>query len=161
MGALNKIALVFPRAFWPQEPDFLAYVSEERGELPVFLNFMHSASKPVLVAYITGRFSDSIAGLPDAEVQERVMKVLRSMFDSSIPAPTAMIRTHWERDPFAYGSYSHVPIGADPSDMDILAEPVGRVHFAGEATRWKHTGYVHGALLSGIREAKLVAARAR
>jgi monoamine oxidase len=115
----------------------------------------------VLVAFITGRYNEQIADLSDAEVQERIMKVLRTMFGPSIPAPTGMVRTRWERDPFAYGSYSHVPVGADPTDMDILAEPVGRVHFAGEATRWKHTGYVHGALLSGIREAKLIAGRAR
>lgn len=156
MGALNKIALVFPRAFWPVEPDWLAYMSDERGEMPVFLNLLKTASAPVLVAFVTGRFSAEIADLPDAEVQERVMKVLRSMF-RDVPDPIHMIRKHWERDPFAFGSYAHIPVDADPADMDILAEPVGRVHFAGEATHREHSGTVHGAMLSGLREAKLIA----
>jgi monoamine oxidase len=160
MGALNKIGLVFPRAFWPSEPHFLGYMSEHRGELPVFLNLQQAAGRPALVAFLTGRYSAEIADKSDAEVQESVMKVLRSMFGNDIPSPTGMIRTHWEKDPFALGSYAHIPVGAEPEDMDILAEPVGRIHFAGEATHREHCGTVHGAMLSGLREAKRIASGA-
>ena len=39
--------------------------------------------------------------------------------------------------------------------MDTLADPVGgRVLFAGEATNASYYGTLHGAMLSGIREAK-------
>lgn len=156
MGALNKIGLVFPHAFWPKEPDFLAYMSHTRGEVPIILSMLHAASTPALVAFVTGRYSDKIADLPDDEVQADVMRVLRSMFGDAIPEPTGMIRTRWERDPFAFGSYSYIPVDADPADMDILAEPVGRLQFAGEATHRRHSGTVHGAMLSGIREAKRI-----
>lgn len=158
MGALNKIALVFPHAFWPAKPHFFGYMSEERGEAPVFLNLHHYArGRAALVAFLTGRFSEQTANLPDAVVEERLMEILRSMFGPDIPSPTGMVRTHWERDPFALGSYAYIPVGAEPADMDILAEPVGRVHFAGEATHRQHDGTVHGAMLSGIREAKRIA----
>ena len=156
MGALNKIALVFPCAFWPADHDFLGYMSAERGEVPVMLSLMKSAGAPVLVGFVTGRYSARIASMPDAELQERVMRILRKMFGAAIPAPTHMVRTHWERDPFAFGSYAHIPVGADPSDMDILAEPLGRIRFAGEATHREHSGTVHGALLSGLREARRI-----
>lgn len=156
MGALNKIALVFPCAFWPADYDFLGYMSAERGEVPVMLSLMKSAGAPVLVGFVTGRYSARIASMPDAELQERVMRILRKMFGAAIPAPTHMVRTHWERDPFAFGSYAHIPVGADPSDMDILAEPLGRIGFAGEATHREHSGTVHGALLSGLREARRI-----
>lgn len=157
MGALNRIVLVFPRVFWPAEPDFLGYMSDERGEIPAILNLWKSSSAPALVAYVTGRFNDQIADLPDAEVQEGVMEVLRAMFGSAIPDPTHMVRPRWERDPFALGSYAYIPVGAEPADMDIVAEPVGRIHFAGEATHRRHSGTVHGAMLSGLREAKRIA----
>jgi monoamine oxidase len=157
MGALNRIALVFPHAFWPEEPHFLGYMSEERGEIPAFLNLHHFAGRPVLVAFMTGRFGAQIANLPDAEVEARIMDILRSMFGDSIPSPTGVVRTQWERDPFAFGSYAHIPVGAEPADMDLLAEPVGRIHFAGEATHRMHSGTVHGAMLSGLREAKRIA----
>jgi monoamine oxidase len=58
----------------------------------------------------------------------------------------------------AFGSYAHIPVGAEPADMDTLAELVGRIHFAGEATHRMHSGTVHGALLSGLREAEKIAA---
>jgi CRP-like cAMP-binding protein len=44
--------------------------------------------------------------------------------------------------------------GATPADIRALQEPVGeRIFFAGEATSAEHWGTVHGAYLSGLREA--------
>ncbi len=40
-----------------------------------------------------------------------------------------------------------------------LREPVGRIHWAGTETATEWTGYIEGALLSGIRAAKEVALR--
>jgi monoamine oxidase len=156
MGALDKIALVFPRAFWPAEPDFFGWMSPTRGEVPVILNMLKSAGAPALLAFVTGRYGEHVAALSDAEVQAQVMRVLRVMFGANIPAPTGMVRTRWRHDPFAYGSYAHIPVGAAPADMDVLAEPVGRLLFAGEATHREHSGTVHGALLSGQREARRI-----
>ncbi len=157
MGALDKIALMFPRVFWPTESEFFGWMSPTRGEVPVILNLAKTAGVPGLLAFITGRYGEHVAALPDAEVQAQVMRVLRAMFGADIPAPTGMVRTDWRHDPFAYGSYAHIPVGASPADMDVLAEPVGRLLFAGEATHREHSGTVHGALLSGQREARRIA----
>lgn len=156
MGALDKIAVVFARAFWPAEPEFFGHMADTRGEVPVILNLLHTAGAPALVGFVTGRYGEQLAGLADAEVAARMLAVLRDMFGAGIPRPTHVVRTRWGHDPFAYGSYAHVPVDAEPADMDILAEPVGRVHFAGEATHREHGGTVHGALLSGRREARRI-----
>jgi monoamine oxidase len=60
----------------------------------------------------------------------------------------------WGQDPFALGSYSYLPVGSTPDDLDTLAAPFGRVHFAGEATNRDFQATVHGAYLSGLREAQ-------
>ena len=35
-----------------------------------------------------------------------------------------MIRTKWNMNRFSRGSYSHMPLGSEPKDHDILAEPI-------------------------------------
>jgi monoamine oxidase len=57
------------------------------------------------------------------------------------------------------GAYAYVPLGATPQDFDALAEPVAnRLFFAGEATHRQYPATVHGAFLSGVREAERIAA---
>ena len=60
----------------------------------------------------------------------------------------------------AYGSYSSVAVGSlGGEDYDVMAENLGsRVFFAGEATTRKYPATMHGALMSGLREAGNVAA---
>ena len=52
----------------------------------------------------------------------------------------------------------YLPPGATPDDYDALARPEhrGRVLFCGEHTSRKYPATMHGALLSGEREAKRV-----
>ncbi|KLR59919.1 monoamine oxidase [Actinobacteria bacterium IMCC26207] len=71
------------------------------------------------------------------------------------PTPAAMIRTSWSTDPLAFGSYSYMAVGADPTMRKALASPLGnRVFFAGEATSLENPATVHGAQGSGVRVAK-------
>jgi monoamine oxidase len=65
-----------------------------------------------------------------------------------------MVRTSWSTDPWARGSYSFLPVGADPVLRADLAQPIdGRLFFAGEATAGTAPATVHGALESGRRAA--------
>jgi polyamine oxidase len=60
-------------------------------------------------------------------------------------------------DPCARGSYSFLATGSSPDDQDAPAEPAGdRVLFAGETTQPEHFATVHGAYLSGVREAQRI-----
>lgn len=73
----------------------------------------------------------------------------------SVPEPIQTVCTRWGSDPFSLGSYSNVAVGASGDDYDILAESVGdgRLFFAGEATNRRYPATMHGAFLSGLREA--------
>ena len=72
------------------------------------------------------------------------------------PAPRSTHVTRWRSDPFSRGSYSYIPVGAQPNDMRELGRPIGRIGFAGEATYFDYLGTVHGAMLSGLREAERI-----
>ncbi|MEM1236879.1 MAG: FAD-dependent oxidoreductase [Pseudomonadota bacterium] len=82
--------------------------------------------------------------------------VLRAQ--SALPKLTHFRFTRWRADPFAYGAYSNLARGARTEQRDDLAAPLGPLFFAGEATNGDHPSTVHGALLSGRRAAREIAA---
>lgn len=72
----------------------------------------------------------------------------------NVPDPIQSICTRWGSDPLSYGSYSHVRVKSSGRDYDTLSETVGgRLFFAGEATTRQYPATMHGAFLSGLREA--------
>jgi monoamine oxidase len=83
--------------------------------------------------------------------------MFRRAYGSAVPEPEAVLRTTWSKEPQSYGSYSFIAVNAKGSDFEALAEPVSdRLLFAGEATNREHPGTVHGAYLSGVREAERI-----
>lgn len=160
MGTLNKIALRFGERFWPAEPHFLGYLDDNPHRAMNLLNLHPYIGEPALVAFTRGEYARSLEQLSTADVVDQVMADLRGMF-GSIGDPTSATFTKWHDDPFARGSYSHVPPGGSIADYEELAQPVAdRLFFAGEATTRRYPGTVHGALLSGEREADRIAERA-
>ena len=78
--------------------------------------------------------------------------------------------TRWRQDEYARGSYSYVAAGSSGNDYDFLAAAVSparngplvprpRIFFGGEHTMRNYPATVHGALLSGLREAGKVGRR--
>lgn len=156
MGTLNKIALRFSSPFWPAGKDFIEYISEKKGCFASFLNWHRYTRQPVLVGFAGGRFARSIEKLSDQEIAEQAAVVLRGIFGKKAEKPTGIKVTRWLSNPFAYGSYSILPPGVQGEAYDALAKPVGRLLFAGEATNRDHPATVHGAFLSGLREARRI-----
>jgi monoamine oxidase len=72
----------------------------------------------------------------------------------------AMLTT-WNDDPWAGESYSALTVTAADGDDELVAAPLGRIHFAGEHTAGAWAGLMEGALRSGARAASEVLTRAR
>ena len=68
----------------------------------------------------------------------------------------------WDDDPWVGAAYSTRTPAFRPGDPDLLARPVGPLHFAGEHTAGPWSGLMEGALRSGHRAAAdLLAAQPR
>jgi monoamine oxidase len=160
MGDLEKVVLRFEEPFWRTGSGVanLCYIGERPGEFPVFMDFTEHAGAPTLVCLHGGQSArDALASMSDEEIRERALAVLGEILGQEVPAPLAVAVTRWRDDPFARGSYSYLPVGASPDDMRVLGAPEGeRLLFAGEATVPEYYGTVHGALLSGLREARRI-----
>jgi polyamine oxidase len=168
MGNLERIYLQFPTAFWqgvvPARENFFYVSNVTQGEYPFFSDWTSvKGGVPTLACGVAGDFGAALTGLSEPEISARIVAILGEIFPG-VPladrTPTQVAISDWTGDPFAGGSYSFIPVGASPSDMDDLAAPVGgRVLFAGEATQSDYYATVHGAMLSGIREAKRLLAQ--
>lgn len=155
MGTLNKVVLKFSQLFWPRHLHRLGLLKDAAAGTLEFWNFACYGDQPILVALVGGCQALSLESLSPAEVLSQIGVDLRQILGPDLPDPLEMIITRWGSDPFSLGSYSHVAPGAQIEDYDRIAEPVqDRLLFAGEATHRLHPCTVHGAYLSGIREAQ-------
>ncbi|WP_298147290.1 FAD-dependent oxidoreductase [Flavobacterium sp.] len=157
MGLVNKFLLKWDQAFWNTDLQFIGYTPEEKGKFNYFLNVTKYSSTPALITFTYGSYAAVSESLSDAEVISEIMTHLRKIYGESIPNPTNLLRTKWGQNPNAYGSYSFVPNNSDSEAYDTLSKSVeNRLFFAGEHTHRAYRGSVHGAYLSGIREANRI-----
>ncbi|KAI4347173.1 hypothetical protein L6164_008008 [Bauhinia variegata] len=160
-GLLNKVAMLFPYNFWGGNIDTFGHLTEDlsmRGEFFLFYSYSSVSGGPLLVALVAGDAAIRFEMMSPAESVRRVIEILKDIFNPkgiAVPDPVQAVCTRWGKDHFTYGSYSYVAVGSSGDDYDILAESIadGRVFFAGEATSKHYPATMHGAFLSGMREA--------
>ncbi|KDP38934.1 hypothetical protein JCGZ_00691 [Jatropha curcas] len=162
-GLLNKVAMVFPHVFWGEDLDTFGCLnkhSSKRGEFFLFYGNHTVSGGPVLLALVAGQAAQTFESTDPSMLVHRVLSVLRGIYNPKgidVPDPIQTICTRWGSDPFSYGSYSHVRVQSSGSDYDLLAESVGgRLFFAGEATTRQYPATMHGAFMSGLREASRI-----
>ncbi|KAL4431128.1 hypothetical protein ABPG75_006384 [Micractinium tetrahymenae] len=164
-GLLDKAVFVFDKPFWetPGVPpvDFIMRsMPDLSGGWAIFLNYNKLFGIPVLAAIHVADTAWQLEALPDEQVREEGMAALRAIFQRNgtvVPDPLLFHFTRWAADPWSRGkrAYSYFAVGNAKSITGVLAEPVGRLLFAGEATSNK-PATVLGAYLSGLREAQRV-----
>lgn len=157
MGTMNKVALQFPRASWPDRDYFVvsgAYCSS-------FWNLNKYAGQPILVGLAGGIRALQLERMSK---QERVTHTLRDLRSAlgPLPDPTGALTTAWLADPYTRGAYSRMSPGATGLERGALSQPIAnRIFLAGEATHATDPSTVHGAYWSGLRAAKQVSGIAR
>jgi lysine-specific histone demethylase 1 len=160
-GLLNKVAILFPYVFWGSDLDTFGCLNdqpERRGEFFLFYSYSSVSGGPLLIALVAGEAAHKFESMSATDAVSRVLEILKGIYAPkgiAIPKPIQTVCTRWGSDPFSFGSYSNVAVGASGDDYDILAESVGdgRLFFAGEATTRRYPATMHGAFLTGLREA--------
>ncbi|KEP62656.1 UNVERIFIED_CONTAM: histone lysine-specific demethylase LSD1/BHC110/KDMA1A [Hammondia hammondi] len=127
------------------------WASREKGR---YAQLVYLHPKPIILVLVPGTFSFLSEKRPKAELVCEALRVVAEIHEGRIEAPIRAFVSRWGKDPFARGSYSYLPPGTTGRDYDLLSYPVHhRLLFAGEHTIRPYPSTVHGACLSGRREA--------
>ncbi|PPQ69357.1 hypothetical protein CVT25_004749 [Psilocybe cyanescens] len=160
MATYTKIFLQFPKKFW-FDTEMAIFADSERGRYPVWQSLDHENFLPgsgIVFVTVTGDYSVRIEALPDSQVQQEVMGVVRTMFPNvTVPEPIDFFFPRWHSNPLFRGSYSNWPAAFTSQHLDNLRANVGRLYFAGEATSRKCFGFLHGAYFEGLDIATVMA----
>jgi hypothetical protein len=158
-GLLNKCALSFPKVFW-QDSDFLGMAENNYSYL--ILSTVSFTQKPILIFMYGGAFASKIEDWTDTEIVEDCMGVLRRATHKDIPDPVDYCVTRWGKEQYSRMAFTYIPPGVDGyHELNSMSQAIydrarpGRplIMFAGEHTTPYHPSTMHGAFLSGIREA--------
>jgi len=154
MGNVNKFLLIWDTPFWDSSLQYIGYTPDIKGKFNYFLNINTFTSTSGLMTFAFGDYATETESMTDSEIINEIMFHLKSIYGNSIPNPVNLLRTKWGQNPHTFGAYSYSTNGSTSNDFDILADQVNnKIFFAGEHTEREYRGTVHGAYLSGIREA--------
>ena len=160
MGNVNKFLFIWDTPFWDTNIQYIGYTPDTKGKFNYFMNMMKFL--PTINGLMTFAFGDYATvteTMTDDQINSEVMAQLKTIYGNSIPNPTTMLRTKWGQNINTFGAYSFATNGTTSADFDTMATEINnKLFFAGEHTERDYRGTVHGAYLSGIREADKIIA---
>ena len=160
MGNVNKFLFSWNTPFWETDVQYIGYTPDTKGKFNYFMNMVKFLPTSYsLMTFAFGDYATVTETMSDSEIISEVMAQLKTIYGNSIPNPTNMLRTKWGQNINTFGAYSFAPNGTTSADFETMAKEISnRLFFAGEHTIRDYRGTVHGAYLSGIREAEKIIA---
>jgi monoamine oxidase len=152
-GFYSKYILEFPEKFWTDEDAYVQLKGMKNQWYELLINLEPYTNKPVLGFLSSGERAKSVE--KDKNLQPKAISELKKIFDVNIPAPLKTFQTDWSLDPYSLGAFTY-PNREMDSLVKEYSKPFGKVFFAGEGTHEKYFSYLHGAYLSGLREAERI-----
>ena len=160
MGNVNKFLFIWDTPFWDTNIQYIGYTPETKGKFNYFMNMLKFLpTTNGLMTFAFGDYATVTETMTDAQIKNEVMAQLKTIYGNSIPNPTNMLRTKWGQNINTFGAYSFATNGTTSADFETMAIEINnKLFFAGEHTERDYRASVHGAYLSGIREADKIIA---
>lgn len=150
-GHISKVVLKFDEVHWP--PDLTFLWTPLDTQLWWRPGQGQANEEPVLTAFFGGSDAAKLEDASEAEAVAAATRDLGDILGRSMEAHVVAGRyLAWGAEEFTRMGYSSVPAGG-LGLRARLAEPLGALHFAGEATNVARPATVHGAIESGRRAA--------
>lgn len=160
MGALMKVEAVYPTPFWRDAGLTGQFLTVGGPVGYAFDNSPPDGTPGVLAGFVGGAQNLAWGPRPAADRRAAVLAQYARVFaDPRFAAPADYFEQDWTREQWSRGGPTAV---AGPGTLTgygpALRTPVGRIHWAGTETSDYWPGYMDGAVRSGERAAREVAA---
>jgi len=117
--------------------------------------FDQQGTRGMLVAYLEDGLTQRIAAQPDSERIRFGIGAVEQVHPRLPEYLEVATSLNWAEQPWARGAYAYFTPRQITSWTELIRQPEGRIHFAGEhASSWP--GWMQGALESGLRAAREV-----
>ncbi len=153
-GSVIKFQVGYDTPFW-REMGLNGFVLSLDDQFSVVLdNSPHDATCGVLVGFLEGAHARTASKKTAEERRELVVGALVKYFGPKAANPFDIVEQDWTAEEFTRGCYGgRLAAGVWTQYGTALAEPVGRIHWAGAETADIWNGYMDGAIRSGRRAA--------
>jgi monoamine oxidase len=158
MGSVTKLLAVYEHPFW-RDGGWSGEAIDAHGAVSSAFDVSPPGGPDVLASLTCGAKSVELAQLPSSVRQERILEALSKWFGPAARQPRTVVNVSWENEIYSGGGYAAVPIPGTLRLAQRVAEPLGRVHFAGTETAARFASYIDGAISSGERAAQEVLAQ--
>ena len=160
MGSTIKCAAVYPTAWWRAKGLSGTTVSD-RTVLLTADSSPASGTPGILTGFVIGPAAISLGEQSDDARKRAVISDLVAYFGDEAANPVQFIEMNWPAEKWTGGAYNAV---LAPNTLTTygpaMAQPVGRIHWAGTEISTKWTGYLEGAIHAGYTAAHEVLSRA-
>lgn len=156
-----------PDSFWGFTDELAGLAIGPDGTVPgpralSVINLHALTGFPVLSSFVSCANAAHVEGLSNHAASMIVHRSLTNWFGREPPLPEAVHVTRWAQDEYSRGSYTHMITDLSKTShreafqSPLVNEDGTELRFAGEHTSLNHFATVHGALLSGWREADAI-----
>jgi monoamine oxidase len=156
MGAVIKYAAVYPTAWWRAKG--LSGASASDRTVVLTADSSPPGGTPgILTGFVVGPAAIGLADQSDDARQRIVISDLVTYFGDEAMRTAQFVEMNWPGEKWTGGAYNAV---LAPNTLTTygpaMAEPVGRIHWAGSELSPKWTGYFEGAVQAGHAAAHAV-----
>lgn len=156
MGSIVKYAAVYPTAWW-REKGLSGSALGDRTVVATADSSPPNGTPGILTGFVGGPTAIRLLSQSEDDRRRAVLADLTAYFGNDAMDPGQFVEMNWPGETWTGGAYDTI---LAPNTLTTygpaMAEPVGRIHWAGTelAPRW--TGYFEGAVQTGLAAAEAV-----
>jgi monoamine oxidase len=159
MGSVIKFQVLYDEPWWRADGLSGQVISFDDPIATTFDNSPADGGAGVLLAFAEAEHARRLGRLGVGERRDTVMGCLERFFGPRARDAREYAELDWSTEEYTRGCYGGRPgIGVLTGFGSQLREPQGRVHWAGAETSEVSSGYMEGAVRSGLRAAAEVVA---